>query len=286
MNAVNPEIGAKVYSWVRFGSAVYRGTEAARILLARQTEAIRSLKEHDVTVKINTVIIPGINDTHAEDVAAYVAALGADVQNCIPLMHVDGTVFEHIASPDAASMQSLRFHTGEHIKQMSHCARCRADAVGLLGQENTAETERLLAEAAIIRTTKERPFIAVATMEGLFVNRHLGDATALWIFALENGIVTLKEQRPAPVPGSGDSRWEQLAETLQDCAAVLVSSCGQNPKKILAKNGISVLNVEGLISEAALPILEGRELPKALQVRVGSSCGAGVSCSGTGTGCM
>jgi nitrogen fixation protein NifB len=33
VNAVDPAIGAKIYSWVRDGKIVYRGEEAARLLL-------------------------------------------------------------------------------------------------------------------------------------------------------------------------------------------------------------------------------------------------------------
>ncbi|MDR3173230.1 MAG: radical SAM protein, partial [Treponema sp.] len=73
LNAIDPAIGAKIYPWVRLGPRGYRGLDAARILLQRQTEAIRGLKKKGITVKINTVIIPGINDIHAPDVAAYAA---------------------------------------------------------------------------------------------------------------------------------------------------------------------------------------------------------------------
>ena len=202
LNAVDPEIGAKIYAWVRDGKRVLRGVEGAAALLARQTEAIRLLKERDITVKINTVIIPGINDDHAVSVARFAASLGADVQNCIPLMHVEDTAFEGMRTPEAGDMQALRFAAGKFIKQMSHCARCRADAVGKLGSANTAEIEAMLAKAARIQPTAERPHLAVASREGLFVNCHLGEATQLWIFALVDGKATLIDRRSTPVPGA------------------------------------------------------------------------------------
>jgi len=284
LNAVDPEIGAKIYAWVRFGPHTYRGVEGARILLERQTLSIRLLKEHGITVKINTVIIPGVNDAHAEAVAAYAAALGADVQNCIPLMHVEGTAFEGNATPEAGDMQALRFKTGAHLKQMSHCARCRADAVGLLGEQNTAAVEKLLADAAILKPTAERPFVAVASMEGLFVNQHLGEATGLWVFGLEDGKVVLRSRRPTPPPGAGERRWSDLADAVPDCIAVLVSGAGPSPEKALAARGITVIAMEGLIADGAGAILAGKEVPKVL-LRKAGSCGSGTSCGGTGTGC-
>lgn len=284
MNAVDPVIGARIYSWVRFGSHVYRGVEAARILLERQTLSIKLLKHYGIAVKINTVIIPGVNDEHAEALAAYAADLGADVQNCIPLMHVEGTAFEGVPSPEEKAMQILRFKTGTHIKQMSHCARCRADAVGMIGEKNSGDIERMLADAAVLKPTESRPYVAVASREGLFVNQHLGEATGLWIFTLEDGKVALVGRRLTPAPGDGDARWSELAGAIPDCIAVLVSGSGRAPEKVLAESGIRVIAMEGLISDGAGAILCGREIPRVL-LRTGGSCGKGDSCGGTGMGC-
>ncbi|MFP3042702.1 radical SAM protein [Treponema primitia] len=284
MNAVDPAIGAKIYPWVRFGPHVYRGITGADLLFQQQSAAIKVLKSLGIIVKINTVIIPGINDKHAAEVAAYTAALGADVQNCIPMMHVEETAFENLPVPTAESMAAVRLEAGKYIEQMSHCARCRADAAGCLGDSNSVEIEKLLKDAKILRPTAERPYVAVGSMEGLFVNRHLGEATHLFIFALENNCLVLKGQRPTPAPGGGDKRWEALAASLEDCAAILVSNCGENPKRILEKNGLAVIAGEGLIADIARPLLEGKEIPKIFTLSPGL-CGAGTSCGNKGQGC-
>ena len=44
--------------------------------------------------------------------------LGADVHNCIPLMHVEGTAFEGVESPDPGLLQSMRFEAGKYLKQI------------------------------------------------------------------------------------------------------------------------------------------------------------------------
>ncbi|MDR2754991.1 MAG: nitrogenase cofactor biosynthesis protein NifB [Planctomycetaceae bacterium] len=289
MNTVDPEIGSQIYAWFRFGSHVYRGTEGAKILLERQTECIKKLKSHGIIVKINTVVVPGVNDNHVVDVARYCRELGADVQNCIPLMHIEETVFEKYPVPTAEEMNTLRKKTEQYLPQMLHCTRCRSDAVGMLGIDNSYEINRLLREAAIVKPTAERPYVAAASMEGLFVNRHLGEAANLCVFGKKENKIVLLEQRTTPVPGSGDLRWRQLAEIFRDCVAVLVSGCGQNPQRILEENGLRVLTVEGLISESIPYIFAGKELPKIL-LRTPGVCNTGrgcqsMGCRGSGSGC-
>jgi nitrogen fixation protein NifB len=284
VNAVNPEIGARIYAWVRFGPKVYRNVSGAEILLRRQTEAVKLLKSLGVIVKINTVIIPGVNDKHIEEIASYTAALGADIQNCIPLMPVKGTVFEHIDPPSAGEVQILREAAGTYLPQMSHCARCRADAAGFLGRHDQGEAEELLERVRAVKPVPGRPYLAAASREGLLVNCHLGEAAELWIAALEGGRAVIRERRPAPRPGSGDKRWAEMADTLDDCFAVLVSDCGPNPRRILEARGIRVLAGDGLISEMAKPLLEGWGLPHVYQA-VPGKCGRGVSCTGSGMGC-
>ena len=284
LNAVDPAVGKNIYAWVRYGPKVYRGIEGAKVLLRMQIEAIKTLKETGVTVKINTVVIPGVNDFHAGDIAACAAELGADIQNCIPLMRVEDTPFEKIDPPAAEAMKNLREKTGKYLPQMCHCAHCRADAAGMIGGENPAEIQKLLEDAAVPKPNAEKPFVAAASMEGLLVNRHLGEAPFFWIYGLENGKAVLREQRPGPTPGSGDARWERLADTLSDCRAVLARNCGVNPKKILERRGLPVIAVEGLISETALPVLEGRKIPAIFTAPAGR-CGRGLSCTGTDAGC-
>jgi nitrogen fixation protein NifB len=277
MNAVDPEISAQIYAWFRFGSRVYRGVEGAKILLERQTEGIRKLKSYGMIVKINTVVIPGINDHHAVAVARYCRELGADVQNCIPLMHIEGTVFEKRTVPATEEMTELRKKAKQYLPQMLHCTRCRSDAAGMLGGDNSYAINRLLREAAIIKPTTERPYVAVASREGLFVNGHLGEALSLCVFGKKENKIVLLEQRATPIPGSGDTRWRQLAEKFQDCTAILVNGCGQHPQRILEENGLRVLTLEGLISESVPSIFAGKELSKIL-MHTSGVCGAGQHC--------
>ena len=78
---------------------IYRGLKAAEVLLARQLESIRGLKDQGVTVKVNTIIIPGINDHHVQEVASKMKELGVDILNCMAMYPNAETPFEDVPEP-------------------------------------------------------------------------------------------------------------------------------------------------------------------------------------------
>jgi nitrogen fixation protein NifB len=291
MTAIDPEIGAKIYAWVRDGRRPLRGVEGAAALQARQIEALVRLKERGVVVKINSIIIPGINDEHIPEVAAKVAGLGADIMNCMALVPVKGAAFEELAPPDNLMTARVRLQSGRHVKQMMHCARCRADAVGLIGEEMTAEQHDEVKHFASMTLNpledEVRPYVAVATLEGALVNQHLGEADRLAIYAQDlaaAGMFRLVEVRQAPAEGGGVSRWAALGEKLKDCRAILVTAAGPAPQKALAATGIKIIEMEGVIDEGLKAVFANQPVPASLKRRF-NGCGAGTSCKGTGTGC-
>lgn len=281
VNAVDPEIGARIYAWVRDRKRVYRGRIGAELLLTRQAEAVSSLKRHGIAVKINTIVIPGINDDHVPEIARQMAALGADIANCVPLYPVPGTEFGSLSPPGKERVASIRAEVAKHLPIMEHCTRCRADAVGLLGESMPVPVELDLLRAAA-PAGEERPCVAVATLEGVLVNQHLGEAMRLAVYCQAEDGFRLVETRPSPPPGSGQARWLALAKTLHDCRAVLVASAGDAPRKTLAGQGIKVVSMEGLIEEGLDAVYRGVEIRAPM--RREHHCGSG--CSGNGQGCM
>jgi nitrogen fixation protein NifB len=284
VNAVDPEIGRWVYAWARLNRKVFQGKAAAEVILEKQLEGVRLLKAKSMTVKINTVVIPGINDGHVEAIARKMAELKADIHNCIPLYHVEGTPFAGVTPPSPELIESIREKIRPYLPQMGHCSRCRADAAGMIGQPQSNEVMELLKSASRLHVTAARPYVAVASMEGLFVNQHLGEAKGLWIYGVKDGKVDLLERRATPPPGGGFNRWNDLAESLQDCSAVLTSGIGPSPQAVLEGAGIRVVVMEGLTKEGIEAILAGKEIPKIL-LRPAGRCGIGKQCTGNGSGC-
>jgi nitrogen fixation protein NifB len=285
VNAVDPEISRQIYAWARVNQRMYRGIEAARIILERQLEAIESLKAKGMVVKINTVVIPGINADHVPEIARRMAALKADIMNCIPLYHVAGTPFAERKPLSPEALKAIQEQVRAIMPLMGHCSRCRADAAGLIGESQNQEITDLLKEASKPKVSADRPRVAVASMEGLLVNQHLGEAGSLWIYGLRDGKPELLARRFTPAAGSGEKRWTALAEVLHDCHTLLVSGIGPIPQKVLEGYGIQVVVMEGLVQEGVGAVLEGREIPKIL-LRTPGRCGMGSQCQGSGMGCM
>lgn len=285
VNAVEPEIARKIYSWVRDGKVIYRGMSGAELLLERQLSAIEGLKSRGITVKVNTIVVPSINDHHIVAVAQKMAELGVDVLNCMPMFPNSDTPFENIPEPGAEMIESIRACAERYLPQMRHCTRCRADAVGLLGEDRSGELHGCLTACAkLTPDLAERPYVAVASLEGVLVNQHLGEAHRFLIWSRsENGFRCIEERR-APEPGGGVRRWEHLARILKDCRAVLVAGIGDNPATVLEENGIEPIEMTGFIELGLEAVFSGGDLKK-YKVRRRSGCSKGLGCTGTGDGC-
>jgi nitrogen fixation protein NifB len=283
INAVDPEITSKVYAWVRFEKKVYRGVEGAELILKKQLECIPLLKKAGIIVKINTIIMPGINDDHIAEVAKTVASLGADVMNCMPVVPNKDTAFEDMEAPSKPIIFKARAQAKEYMSIMTHCSRCRADAAGLLGQDFKGAFGMLQEFASRpIFPTDDRPYVAVATYEGLLVNMHLGEADSLYIFKQTPNGFHFVEERLTPKPGTNDFRWINLSNTLKDCRAILVAGVGANPTNILQHSGIRVIQMTGLIDEGLEAVFNGKPI-KTIKKADAFKCGD--SCRGNAQGC-
>ncbi|NOX26322.1 MAG: nitrogenase cofactor biosynthesis protein NifB [Deltaproteobacteria bacterium] len=288
VNAVDPEVGKNIYGWVRDGKIIYRGLQAAELLLARQIEAIGNLKRHGVIVKINTVVVPGINDQHITAIAKKMRSLGVDLLNCMAMFPNAGTPFGEIIEPDKKMLNTIRRQAEKYLPQMRHCTRCRADAVGLLGKDQSSEMAGCLSACSRMpmKPKDERPYVAVASMEGVLINQHLGEAKKLQIWAKEGGSFKMVEERETPEAGCGPRRWLYLSRTLNDCRAVVVSGIGTNPKNILEKYGIRTYIMNGFIELGLEAVFSGRrDRIEAMRGRA-AACADKIQCAGGGGGCL
>jgi nitrogen fixation protein NifB len=135
VNCLEPEIGGKIYKYVNYYGKRYQGTEAAEILLKNQLAGIKYLTDHGVMVKVNIVMMRGVNDFHIPDIVKKVKNLGVFITNIMPLIPAPGSAFAGFPQTDAQELKEMRDTCQVDLRQMYHCRQCRADAIGLLGED-------------------------------------------------------------------------------------------------------------------------------------------------------
>ncbi len=133
MSAVDPDIGEKIYSYVNYGGKRYTGREAAELLLEKQLEGLKRSVELGIITKVNTVLIPTVNDHHIVEVAKKARELGVYLQNIMPL--IPQYKFADIVPPTPSEKRAMQDECSKITKQMRHCRQCRADAIGRLGED-------------------------------------------------------------------------------------------------------------------------------------------------------
>lgn len=275
VNGIDPTLLAKIYSWIHYKGKTLKGLEATEILHQNQFNAIRALKAKGIFVKVNTVLIPTINDLHIVDIAKAVASLGADLLNIIPLIPTAETVFETLPEPSKADVADIRKQAEHYLPQMSHCQRCRADAVGLLGESSCKDDfDRL------DRFSDKKRYLAIASLSGFTVDLHLGEASQFLIYKNGEKGPQLVEVRLAPDPNLA-GRWQKTAALLSDCCAVISVGAGGTPQQVLATHGIESLFMPVNIEQAVKAIFgQGK-----IDHLVDKKAGCGPDCSGGRIGC-
>lgn len=129
INTLEEQIGAQIYSYVRWEGQTLIGAEAARVLIYNQLTGLEMAAKAGMTVKINTVLIPGINDHQLDDLAVEIKRRGAHLHNIMPV--IPQGKLSDIIPPTREQLASRRCSLSSLLPQMSHCQQCRADAIGV-----------------------------------------------------------------------------------------------------------------------------------------------------------
>ncbi len=132
VNAVDPDIEAKLNKYIIYHGKRYEGVEGAKILIENQIKGIKKIAAAGITIKVNTVLVPGINDEHIETVAKTVKEAGASIYNIIPL--IPQHELKDVPAPVCSQIDAARSKAGKFIDVFRHCQHCRADAVGVPGK--------------------------------------------------------------------------------------------------------------------------------------------------------
>jgi len=282
INMVDPAIGEKIYPWIFYQHKRHTGIEAARILHERQMLGLEMLTARGILTKINSVMIPGVNDEHLKIVNAEVKKRGAFLHNIMPLISdpAHGTYYGLTGQrgPRHAELKALQDACAGGANLMRHCRQCRADAVGLLGEDRGQEfTLDQLPDDVTYDPSKREAYrdvvarergdhvaakeaaksvldvslegrsalIAVATKGGGRINQHFGHAREFMVYeASGEGVVFVGHRRVDDAYCQGgfgeDATLDSVINTLEGIDLVLCSKIGDCPKDQLAAAGIEV----------------------------------------------
>jgi nitrogen fixation protein NifB len=137
VNEVDPARLARINDRIVYHGKLHTGLEAAEILIANQLAGIRAAAERGVLIKVNTVLIPGINDKWIGQIARTVKEAGAGLYNIIPL--IPNAKMADVPAPICAQIDAARAAAERHITVFRHCQHCRADAIGTIGGKDYGE---------------------------------------------------------------------------------------------------------------------------------------------------
>ena len=272
MNAIDAHVSAQIYDWIYLDGQRLSGREGAQALIDRQLEGMQKLVERGVLVKVNSVLIPGINDAQMPEVSEAIRNMGAFLHNIMPLISKPehGTYFglNGQREPLPYELDQVRELCGSSIAQMSHCQQCRADAVGMLGEDRSQEfnleqlpEEQEPYEQVMQRRTRiqaalstqgasedeDACLVAVASKGGEVIDQHFGHAQRFQIYAVSSEGAVMVGERHVPLycKGPTDCEEEEQENTLErvmgllgDVEAVFCARLGMTPWQELEKAGV------------------------------------------------
>ena len=238
MSAVDPKIGEKIYSWIYYDGNYYRELQGAELLLSKQIEGIKLAVEKGMLVKVNSVMIPTVNDRHIVEIAKKAKELGAFMHNIMPL--IPQYKFAHLKPPTAQERKNAQDKSAQYIKQMRHCRQCRADAVGLLGKDLNKELfEPKKMEAEMPEAPKTKVAISASEPTG-DVDLHFGNTPRFLIYEINGDTYRFLEARDIG-PREGKPDLAKSIESIADCKYVITRRAGPHAIKELKEAGIELI---------------------------------------------
>jgi len=261
LNSLDAKISSRIYSKVIWKGKKYEGEEGSKILLNNQLAGIRSCVDLGMLVKINIVLIPGINDAHIPELVKRVEEMGVYIVNILPMIPVKDTVFESMRAPTPEERKRLTDICSGNVKMMRHCRQCRADAIGLLDNDRSQEFVKNKSCGSgcgpMYVTEKEKSDsirIAIASDNGTTVNRGFGNASKFITYTyngrFEKGNDIVIKKGESVYGGSHEEHIRNILEDLSRFDVVIVKEIGPRPMSELSLSGKKVIVTNGTIDES------------------------------------
>jgi len=131
MSTINPETASLIYEWAKLGETTLTGGQMGSKIIEEQIRGISRAAHAGIFVKVNSILIPTINDHDIIPLAKTIAEAGASLQNIIPL--VPNGRLTSVSPPQKEELERLRNQAATYINQFRHCYQCRSDVIGIPG---------------------------------------------------------------------------------------------------------------------------------------------------------
>ena len=260
LNSIDPDISSRIYSRIVWKGKRYDGREGSGILLENQLAGIERCIGLGMLVKINIVLIPGINDLHIPDIVSKAEEMGVYIVNILPMIPVEGTVFENMRAPTPEERKRITDTCSGNVRMMRHCRQCRADAIGLLDNDRSKEFVRGTScgsGCGPVYVTERKGDgsikIAVAS-DGERVNRGFGNASKFVTYTYNGKFERDNDihiEKGESVYGSThDGHIKNILEKLSGCDIIIVKEIGPRPMSELSASGKKVIVTNGTVKEA------------------------------------
>jgi nitrogen fixation protein NifB len=262
MNAVDTDVSSNIYESVIWDGKRLTGKAAAERLLANQLDGIEKCIVLGMLVKVNIVLIPGINDKHIPDLVNAVRKMGVFIVNILPLIPVEGTKFSDMRAPTPEERKKLMDVCSKDVKMMRHCRQCRADAIGLLDKDRSNEFIRVGACGSGCGPVNVRGDgvvndairVAVASDNGAEVNGGFGNTRSFRMYTVNGGDVAYDGAVDIKEHGGvyGDAHTKNIADriiSLKDADIVVVKEIGPRPMSELKRSGKYVHVAGGSVTD-------------------------------------
>ncbi|MDD3398294.1 MAG: nitrogenase cofactor biosynthesis protein NifB [Candidatus Methanomethylophilaceae archaeon] len=265
INAIDPEVAKDIYQFVNYNGQHLKDLDAARTLIGRQLLGVEKCVAKGMVVKINMVLIPGINNRHIPLAVKRFKELGVYIVNILPLIPVEGTRFESLRAPSAKERKELQDLCANDVRMMRHCKQCRADAIGLLGNDRSQEFSGCGsgcgptggARDVPVLVPRENKRIAVASSDGEQVDGGFGNSPRFRIYehckgeVTSLGMVELNRDLEQPLYGEGHHlRLETAVQELADNDVIIVTGIGDKARSDLERRGVKIHISHGSVQQA------------------------------------
>lgn len=131
MSTAKAETASKIYEWASFNERKLTGIQMGSKVVGEQLRGISVAARKGLFIKVNSILIPSINDQDIIPLAKKIVKLGASLHNIVPLVPNAG--FANHSPPKNSELEALRAEAEKFIDQFRHCKQCRSDVVGIPG---------------------------------------------------------------------------------------------------------------------------------------------------------